>query len=254
MKPIDDYSKVQRGFALLSGMLCHVAFAAAVGSMMWKLYTGLKGGPDFTFPLALMWDVLLILQFPLFHSLLLTPAGGRFLSRITPFGIGDELRTTSFATVASIQLMLTFWLWAPLGPNLIEWHGAVRGVTSAVYVLGWILLAVSMTDAGLGVQTGSLGWWAVFRNRRPQYGPWQERRTLKASRHPMYLAYTLLLWAGPVWTVDHLLLAGVWTVYCVLAPLHKESRYLKRYGADFREYQHRVPYFIPKLPFRRTHQ
>jgi protein-S-isoprenylcysteine O-methyltransferase Ste14 len=248
----ESYSLRQRALALTAGVICHTAFAFAVGTMMWKLYTGLQGGPAFSFPVALFWDLLLILQFPLFHSLLLTSAGGKFLSRLTPFGVGAELRTTTFATVASVQLMLTFWAWAPLGPVLVEWHGALRGVTTGIYALGWVLLAVSMTDAGLGVQTGSLGWWAVFRNRRPQYGPWQERRTLRASRHPMYLAYTLLLWAGPVWSVDHLLLAGIWTLYCVLAPLHKESRYVKRYGAAFRDYQRRVPYFIPRLPSKRT--
>jgi protein-S-isoprenylcysteine O-methyltransferase Ste14 len=68
----------------------------------------------------------------------------------------------------------------------------------------------------------------------------------------MYLAYTLLLWTGPVWSIDHALMAGLWTLYCVLAPLHKESRYLKRVGQAYRDYQQRVPYFLPRLPFRNS--
>lgn len=241
------YSRPQRTLALLYGLACHLAFAASVGVMMWKLYTGLSGGPTLPLPAALAWNFALILQFPLFHSLLLTPAGGRFLSRITPGGIGTELRTTLFALTASLQLLATFLLWAPLGPVWVEWHGPFRHLCTLTYAGGWVLLMKSMSDAGLGVQMGYLGWWAVFRNRKPVYKAWQEKGTLRASRHPMYLAYTLLLWTGPVWSIDHLLLAGCWTFYCLLAPLHKEARYRKRYGQPFQEYQQRVPYLVPRL-------
>lgn len=248
------YTPTQRLVALLAGLACHTAFAAAVGVMMWKLYTGLSGGPAWPLPMAVGWDLLLILQFPLFHSLLLTPAGGRVLGRLVPGGIGPELRSTSFALVASLQILLTFLAWAPLGPVWVELHGVGRAISSLCYAGGWVLLMKSMADAGLGVQMGYLGWWAVFRGRRPEYKPWQERGTLRASRHPMYLAYTLLLWSGPVWSIDHLLLAGLWTVYCILAPLHKESRYRQRHGEVFRDYQRRVPYFLPRLTRSTTYR
>lgn len=244
------YSRSQRAIALLYGILCHLAFAAAVGCMMWKLFVGLRGGPGFDLPGALGWDLFLILQFPLLHSFLLTARGGRFMARLVPADIGGEMRTTTFALIASLQLLAVFLFWAPLGGGWGETHGVLRFLSLIGYTGGWTLLLISMADAGLGVQTGSLGWWAVFRNRPVQYPKWKERGTLRASRHPMYLAYTLLLWSGPVWTLDHVLLASIWTVYCVLAPLHKESRYRKRYGERFVRYQERVPYFIPR--FRKT--
>jgi protein-S-isoprenylcysteine O-methyltransferase Ste14 len=215
--------------------------------MMWKLFTGLRGGPDLPFSGAFIWDLLLLLQFPLLHSLLLTPRGGRMLARLTPARIGNELRTTTFALTSSLQLLLVFLLWAPLGPVWFRVQGPALAVCVFFYAGGWVLLLKSMADAGLGVQTGSLGWWAVFRNRPVDYPPWRERGTLRTSRHPMYLAYTLLLWSGPVWTPDHLLIASLWTVYCVTAPLHKESRYRKRYGASFENYRQRVPYFLPRF-------
>lgn len=241
------YSLRQRAFAAGCGIACHLAFTAAVGMMMWKLYRGLHGGPDFPLPLALGWNLLLILQFPLFHSLLLTPAGGRILSLITLGSIGTELRSTTFALIASLQLLLSFLFWAPLGPVWIEFQGFAKGISTVVYASSWGLLLKSMSDAGLGVQMGYLGWWAVFRNRKPLYKPFEERGTLRMSRHPMYLAYTMILWTGPVWSIDHIILAGCWSSYCVLAPLHKEYRYRKRYGAPFLEYQKRVPYFLPRL-------
>ncbi|MGA0334493.1 MAG: methyltransferase family protein, partial [Kiritimatiellia bacterium] len=181
------------------------------------------------------------------HSLLLTRRGGQFLSRITPAGIGTELRTTTFALIASLQLLLTFLLWAPLGPVIHEFHGSLRAATPVFYALGWLLLMKSMSDAGLGIQMGYLGWFAVFRNRKPRYKPFEAKGSLKVTRHPMYFAYTLLLWTGPDWTPDHLIVAGCWTLYCLLAPLHKESRYRKRYGETFKAYQKQVPYLFPRM-------
>ncbi len=246
-----SYTLPQRSFALLLGIGCHLAFAAAVLSMMIKLYSGMQGGPDFPLPAAILWDLVLIVQFPLFHSLLLTPAGSRWLAKMVPGGIGKEMRTTTFALIASLQILLCFLAWAPLGPVWNELHGNLRSITTGVYVFGWVLLMKSMADAGLGVQMGYLGWWAVWRNRPVEYKTWKAKGTLRSSRHPMYLAYTLLLWSGPVWTPDHALLAGIWSLYCIAAPMHKESRYAKRYGESFREYQKKVPYFIPRLSLHR---
>ncbi|MGA0370061.1 MAG: methyltransferase family protein, partial [Kiritimatiellia bacterium] len=149
--------------------------------------------------------------------------------------------------IASLQLLLTFLLWAPLGPVIHEFHGSLRAATTVFYALGWLLLMKSMSDAGLGIQMGYLGWFAVFRNRKPRYKPFEAKGSLKVTRHPMYFAYTLLLWTGPVWTPDHLIVAGCWTLYCLLAPLHKESRYRKRYGETFKAYQKQVPYLFPRM-------
>lgn len=241
------YSPTQRLTALTLGIACHVAFAAAVLSMMFKLYIGMRGGPALPFPAALVWDLVLILQFPIFHSLLLTDGGSRLLAKLIPGGIGSELRTTTFALIASLQLLLCFLAWAPLGPVWNELHGPFRLLGTGIYAFGWVLLMKSMSDAGLGVQMGYLGWWAVWRNQPVKYKKWAAKGTLRTTRHPMYLAYTLLLWSGPVWTLDHALLASIWTLYCIAAPLHKEARYRKRYGKPFQDYQESVPYFIPRL-------
>lgn len=248
------YTIKQRLFALALGIACHLAFAAAVLSMMLKLYNGMRGGPALPLPAAIAWDLLLILQFPLFHSLLLTARGGRVLDRLVPAELGKALRTTTFALIASLQLLLCFLAWAPLGPVWSVLHGPLWVAGTVIYLFGWLLLMKSMADSGLGVQMGYQGWWAVWHNQPLTYKTWAARGTLRRTRHPMYLAYTLLLWSGAVWTPDHALLAGIWTLYCIAAPLHKEARYRKRYGQPFQDYQKSVPYFIPRLPsFRSPH-
>ena len=53
----------------------------------------------------------------------------------------------------------------------------------------------------------------------------------------------LTLWTGPVWSVDKLELAVVWSLYCLVAPILKERRQLRSYGEQFQEYKKRVSYW-----------
>ena len=69
----------------------------------------------------------------------------------------------------------------------------------------------------------------------------------RRSRQPIYLGFAMVLCSGPVWTLDHCVIASAWTTYCVLGPLLKERRFGTRYGADFEAYRRRVPYFFPQL-------
>jgi protein-S-isoprenylcysteine O-methyltransferase Ste14 len=50
-----------------------------------------------------------------------------------------------------------------------------------------------------------------------------------------------------MWTPDRLVLAILWTGYCVVGPRWKERRYLRFHGEKFAAYQSRVPYWLPHL-------
>jgi protein-S-isoprenylcysteine O-methyltransferase Ste14 len=240
------YTATQRRAAAAWGILCHVSFAAGVCAMMAGLYTGMMmglGGLHGAW--AILGDFLLLAQFPLAHSLLLSTRGRRWLSHLAPLGLGNALGTTTYATIASWQLLATFVLWSPLGQPWWTPRGATLAALSIAYGGAWLLLLKTMTDAGLAVQTGYLGWGAVVRGRSPAYGPFRPRGTFRWVRQPVYVAFALTLWTAPVWTVDHLVLAATWTAYCVLAPRNKERRYLRAHGEQFERYRQLVPYWVP---------
>jgi protein-S-isoprenylcysteine O-methyltransferase Ste14 len=46
--------------------------------------------------------------------------------------------------------------------------------------------------------------------------------------HPIYLSFVLILWSGPVWTLDKLLMATTWTVYCAVGSGWKGQRQAQR--------------------------
>ena len=66
-------------------------------------------------------NAFLLAQFPLAHSLLLSPFGARVLKRLAPPVIAARMPTTTYVIVAAIQVLLLFVLWTPSGTmaNLI---------------------------------------------------------------------------------------------------------------------------------------
>ncbi len=230
------------------GLCSHGAFAFALHAMARALWAGmgasrgrLEGGA------ALAANALLVLQFPLVHSWLLTNRGRRALKRLAPREHAATLAPTTYALVASLQLWAAFTLWSPSGVVLWRPAGWQLALHAAAFATAWLALGLSLWQAGLGLQTGWIGWRAVWAGRPPAYPPLPERGVFARCRQPIYLGFALVLWTAPTWTIDRIALASAWSIYCVVGPLHKERRYLRLYGERFRSYRERVPYFLPRI-------
>ncbi|MCB9882666.1 MAG: isoprenylcysteine carboxylmethyltransferase family protein [Planctomycetes bacterium] len=248
----DGDSRGARVLSLALGVLCHTMFAVGVACMAIGLWTGLRSGRgNLTGASAIAADIVLAVQFPILHSWFLTHRGRRVLTAPFPRAFGRDVVTTLFATFASIQLIAVFALWSPIGPVLFEPRGTAWIVAATLYGSSWLLLAKSMLDAGLGIQTGWTGWSAVARGRSPRYGPLPTRGLFALCRQPIYFAFFAILITAPVWTADRVLLVGVWGSYCLAGPLLKEARFAAIFGNGFAEYRTRVPYFFPRWTIRR---
>lgn len=238
----------RRGIALGYGLLCHLSFLVAVTLMAVGLYTGMQSGQgQLSGWIAWLGNLALLAQFPLLHSWLLTAAGRNFLAKLAPRVWGKALVPTAYATIASWQLILVFVFWSPSDLVWSSPGGSSGWVPAVAFLLAWLFLGKALFDAGLGLQTGAIGWTAMWRGEQPRYPSMPERGLFRRCRQPIYLGFALTLWTGPVWTPDHLFLALLWTGYCIVGPKHKEQRFRQLHGEDFARYQSRVPYFIPRL-------
>ena len=65
-------------------------------------------------------------------------------------------------------------------------------------------------------------------------------------RHPLYLFMILMIWSSPNLTMDRLLFNGLWTVWIVIGSILEERDLIFEFGDVYREYQQRVPMFIPR--------
>lgn len=234
--------------ALGMGIVCHAAFAAAVLAMIAAMFFGLSESLGrVPWPWAALANAALVVQFPLVHSLLLTRVGGRWLARLVPGPHGTTLSTTTYAIIASVQLLALFALWTPSG--IVWWRaeGAAFWAVSAAYAASWLLLMKASFDAGAEVQSGALGWLSLMARIRPVFPDMPTDGLFRHIRQPIYVAFALTLWTVPVWTPDQLALAVAYTAYCLLAPRLKERRFAARYGARFGRYRAAVPYVVPRL-------
>lgn len=234
--------------ALAAGGLCHAIFSAAVLAMMAAMFFGMSESfGAMPWPWALLANAALILQFPLAHSLLLTGRGGRLLSRLVPGPHGETLATTSYAIIASAQLLALFVLWTPSGTIWWRAEGGMFWAMCAAYAASWLLLLKASFDAGAEVQSGALGWMSLMAQKRPIFPDMPVLGLFRFIRQPIYAAFALTLWTVPVWTPDQLALALCYTCYCLFAPVLKERRFARRYGRRFSEYRSAVPYLVPRL-------
>ena len=234
--------------ALSYGAITHGTFALGVGSMVLCMGFGMQLGlGPFSGALAWVVNLLLLLQFPALHSFLLSTRGRAWLARLSP-GQGDTAKTlspTTYALVASLQLALLFWGWSPSGTVWWQAQGTALYVMGALYMSAWGFLGLAILNGGLGLQSGFIGWWALLRDKAPKFPDMPTRYLYALTRNPIYLAFTCTLWTVPTWSPDQLVVAIIWTAYCVLAPHLKERRFAERHGERFKRYQARVPYFLP---------
>ena len=232
--------------ALVYGVLCHTLFTLAVSVMIYEMFFGLsRSWGTLHAPWSWIGNGVLLLQFPVAHSFLLTSHGRAMLRRLAPASLGSDLASTSYVIMASIQVLLLFGGWSPSGAIWWQAQGPMLLVTTILYVAGWLLLAKSMFDAGIALQIGSLGWWAIFRNTKPAYPPLPTGGLFRVCRQPIYVSFTITLWAVPTWTPDQVLLAMALSAYCLTGPLLKEARFSRLYGRAFEEYRSCHPYWLP---------
>tara|TARA_B100001057_G_scaffold324415_1_gene324611 strand:+ start:731 stop:1495 length:765 start_codon:yes stop_codon:yes gene_type:complete len=234
--------------AFLYGLLCHVIFTASVVTMLVAMFFGMSQSfGKIPAPYSYFFNLLLLLQFPIVHSILLSSLGKKYLLYFSPKQYSKTLAPTIFALIASIQLFLLFFCWTPTQVLIWEASGISYYLMCMLYSLSWLLLIWASIDAGAELQSGALGWMSLAQNKPPKFPDLPTFGLFKFIRQPIYASFALTTWTTPNWTLDQLLIAVVFTVYCVIAPIFKERRLEKRFGDKFIDYKSQVPYMVPSL-------
>jgi methanethiol S-methyltransferase len=187
------------------GIICHTIFCLAVFAMILAMFFGMSESlGKVTSPWFILANAALVIRFPVSHSLLLIPSGRTFLKKLAPYGHGQTLTTTTYAIIASFQLLALFALWTPSG---IVWWRA-EGVTlefiCALNALSWMMLMWASFYAGAEVQSGALGWMSLAQNISPVFPDMPTTGLFRVIRQPIYVAFALTTWTVPVWTLDQL--------------------------------------------------
>jgi protein-S-isoprenylcysteine O-methyltransferase Ste14 len=181
------------------------------------------------------------------HSLLASLPVKRWTRRV--FGLStDRWYRLAYNLLATIMLLPLFPLLALLPDRTLY---IVPAPWRWLMVGGQVLAVVGLGVAFL--QTGLfefLGVTQLFTEQSPKSNSFRVHGFYNWVRHPLYSFSLVFLWLTPFMSVNLLTIYILFTIYFYVGSIHEETRLLAEFGADYREYQQRVPRLIP-LPGRR---
>jgi len=179
---------------------------------------------------AIAFNVVLFTVFALHHSLMARTGAKAWITRTVP----AELERSLYVWVASLLFIAVCWLWQPLPGVLWTIDGPWRWVM-------WFLVAtgVSMTARA----ASAIGVWELAGVRVPSPDrPVEFKATglFGFVRHPIYLAWILMVFSVQSMTYSRLLFAVISTAYLVAAIPWEEASLLETFGEKYRAYQRQV--------------
>lgn len=192
-------------------------------------------------PLAVAIDLGLIALFGLQHSIMARPAFKDVWTRIVP----RPIERSTYVFVSNAVTMLLIWQWRAI--DLVVWdvsNPAGRWLLAALFVGGVLMVpAVSLMINHFDL-FGMRQVWLYLRGRENSPLPFRTPMLYSKIRHPLYVGWAIFFWATPTMTAGHLLLAAGMTSYMLVAVIFEERDLVAHFGAQYEEYQRRVPMFV----------
>lgn len=185
--------------------------------------------------------------FALFHSLTVSEGYERLARRLMgerAFAAYHRILFTAYSAVATAAVLL-YVRSLPDAP-LYRIDGIPRLLLHSAQAAGAALLLWTPWD--LREFVGIRQWMRARRGEPPGGGGNERLFTGKAYavvRHPLYLGCSVLLAFHPVQTRNSLLSAAMIVLYFYVGTFFEERRMLRKFGEAYREYQRRVPRFLP---------
>jgi len=228
------------------GMLAWLSFLVIGPWFFWDVGLPVTG--------RLTVDALLCLLFFIQHSLMVRRRFRIWLTR----SVRADFHGALYASASGCCLLLMTLLWQPVELALWSPPTWVRGAMGMVILVAlsvgwWGSRSLGEFDA-LGIKPAL----KAFGDQKPA-GPirFAVRGPYRWVRHPLYLVSLIIIWAGPVFTVDRLLHNLLWTIWIVIGATMEERDLVDCFGDAYRKYQQAVPMLIPaslkpKMPDRRS--
>jgi len=239
---------VRRSAVLLYGV---TAYLIGVFGLLWLILAMGELAPVGFSPLqtqslaaGLVVDVGLIVLFGVQHSVMARPAFKRRLVAILP----EAAERATFVLLSGICLSLAIWLWQPLPGEIwaIE-HPVGRILLWSLYTLGWGYLFAATFVTNHFELMGLRQVYLYFTNTPHTTLPFVRRYMYRYSRHPMMLGVLVGMWALPVMSVSHFVMAALLTLYIAIGVIFEERDLLREFGATYRDYKREIAALIPGM-------
>lgn len=218
------------GASLVYGLVSYLTiFAAPSGA-----WTAGQGIP------ALAVNALLFTIFALHHSFFAWTTVKAWVRTHAP----AALERSIYVWCASLLFAATIWFWVPVPGTAWAVDGPVAALLVMLQIAGVVITLAASRSLGLldlaGVaQAESRG--------APVDRPLMRTGLYGLVRHPIYLAWVLLVWPTPLMTGSRLTFAAISTLYLVLAVPIEERRLGRDFGPSYTDYRRQVRWRM--IPF-----
>ena len=171
-------------------------------------------------------NVTLFTIFALHHSIMARTGAKAWITRLTPAGLERSI----YVWIASLLFLAVCWLWRPL-PG-VTWQ--LRGAGLALYVVQVAGAVLTITAARI------VGVWELAGVKQPDHTKaiaFRADGPFAIVRHPIYLAWVLMVFATPVMTTSRLVFAVISTAYLIAAIPFEERSLLESFPEKYGAYQ-----------------
>ncbi len=191
---------------------------------------------------ALPLDLLLIALFGAQHSFMARGTFKRRLARVLP----QALERSTFVLVSALVLIALLAFWQP-DPTVV-WRLARPLENDVARGLFWggVTLAVASTYVFSHTELFGLAQARAYvEGKAPTVPEFRVPPLYRIVRHPMHLGMLVAMWATPLMTVGHLLLAVGMSTYVVVGIHFEERDLVRQFGEAYHQYRREVPALVP---------
>lgn len=203
-----------------------------------SLNSGVVGDPG----RAILINVLLVLLFAVQHTIMARPSFKRWWTQFIP----RSIERSTFVLVASLLLILMFWLWQPMAGTVWQVESAFgQYVLYGLFALGWLLVFWSSFLINHFDLFGLRQVYLHMKGKR--YTPVQLKivSLYRIVRNPLMLGFLIAFWSTPLMTTGHFVFAISMTAYILVGIQFEERNIVEQLGEEYRVYQENTPMILP---------
>lgn len=203
----------------------------AVSAHAYLVSFGRPATPDPVLP-AMTANIALFSMFALHHSVFARQRVRAWMARLVPPG----LERAVYVWVASALFLVVCLNWRPV-------PGVLYSLTGTLALPGYIVQAAGLlltmrSAAALGV--GDLAGVRLMSGHGDVVPPLKRSGLYGFVRHPLYLAWLLMVFGAPHMTMTRFVFAVVSTMYLAAAVPLEERGLIRAFGDDYRAYRRQV--------------
>lgn len=182
-------------------------------------------------------DVLLFSAFGLHHSILARSGAKRAVVAVVPVWLERSL----FTWIASLLLIVVLVLWRPVPGDVWQFGSGWRWLGYGIQMAGVVLTALASSAIDVLDLAGVRPVLDARRHAPPRHVPLETGGVYGLVRHPVYLAWVLMVFGTPHLTGTRAVFAVVSTLYLAIAIPFEERSLVGVFGDAYRAYQRQTP-------------